>query len=97
MIRQSVPTEMRMVIFGDSTFAQNDFARIPGNNRIFQNSVAWLTEQENLIQLPPRNEKNDVMTLNSTQLNYLGLFLVIVLPAIVIGTGVMVWLKRKKL
>ncbi|HSE40218.1 MAG TPA: Gldg family protein [Acidobacteriota bacterium] len=89
--------EMRMVVFGDSTFAQNDFARIPGNVRIFSNAVAWLSEQENLIQLPPRNEKNDVMMLNSTQLNYLGLFLVIVLPAIVIGSGVTVWLRRKKL
>jgi ABC-type uncharacterized transport system involved in gliding motility auxiliary subunit len=86
-----------MVVFGDSTFAQNELARIPGNSRIFQNSVAWLSEQENLIQLPPRNDKNDVMMLNSTQLNYVGIFLVLVLPAIIIGTGVTVWLKRKKL
>ena len=89
--------EMRLVIFGDSNFAQNDFARIPGNSRIFLNSVAWLTEQENLIQLPPRDSKNDVMMLNSTQMKYLGFFLVLMLPAIIVAAGVMVWLKRKKL
>ena len=88
---------MRMVVFGDVTFAQNDFARIPGNNRIFQNSVAWLTEQENLISLPPRNDKNDIMMLNSTQLNYAGILLVLVIPILIIGAGVMIWIKRKRL
>jgi ABC-type uncharacterized transport system involved in gliding motility auxiliary subunit len=89
--------EMRFVIFGDSNFVQNDFVRIPGNSRIFLNSVAWLTEQENLIQLPPRNDKTDVMMLNSSQLKYLGYVLILLIPALVIGTGVTVWLRRKKL
>jgi ABC-type uncharacterized transport system involved in gliding motility auxiliary subunit len=89
--------EMRMVVFGDVTFAQNDFARIPGNNRIFQNSVAWLTEQENLISLPPRNDKNDIMMLNSTQLNYAGILLVLIIPILIIGAGVMIWIRRKRL
>ncbi|MCI0441939.1 Gldg family protein [bacterium] len=89
--------EMRMVVFGDVTFAENNFARIPGNNRIFQNSVAWLTEQENLISLPPRNDKNDIMMLNSTQLNYAGILLVLVIPILIIGAGVMIWLRRKRL
>ncbi len=90
-------SETRLAVFGDVTFVQNNFPRIPGNHRIFLNSIAWLSEQENLIQLPPRNEKNEVMMLNSTQVNYLGLFLVIVLPVLIIGTGVTVWLRRKKL
>ncbi len=89
--------EMRMVVFGDVTFAENNFARIPGNNRIFQNSVAWLTEQENLIQLPPRNDKNDMMMLNSTQLNYAGVLLVLIIPILIIGAGIMIWIKRKRL
>ncbi|MCI0611584.1 Gldg family protein [bacterium] len=89
--------EMRMVVFGDVTFAENNFARIPGNNRIFQNSVAWLTEQENLISLPPRNDKNDIMMLNSTQLNYAGILLVLVIPILIIGAGVMIWIRRKRL
>jgi ABC-type uncharacterized transport system involved in gliding motility auxiliary subunit len=89
--------EMRMVVFGDVTFTQNNFARIPGNTRIFQNSVAWLTEQENLISLPPRNEKNDIMMLNSTQLNYTGILLVVIIPILIIGAGVMIWIKRKRL
>lgn len=89
--------EMRMVVFGDVTFAQNDFARIPGNNRIFQNSVAWLSQQENLISLPPRNDKNDIMMLNSTQMNYAGVLLVLIIPILIIGTGIMIWIRRKRL
>lgn len=89
--------ETRLVVFGDNTFAQNAFVGIPGNKQIFSNSLAWLTEQENLIHLPPRNANNQVMILTSTQINYIGIALIGVLPLAVLGAGIAVWARRKKL
>ena len=89
--------EMRLAVFGNVGFAKNTFAGIYGNKKIFLNALAWLTEQENLIHLPPRNTQNDIMMLSSTQLNYIALVLIILIPAVILGTGITVWVKRKKL
>ena len=90
--------EMRLIVFGDASFTQNQFVGwSPWNYRLFSNSVAWLSEQENLIHLPPRSTQSEMMTLSSTQLTYIMLLVVIVMPLAVLGTGIAVWIKRKKL
>jgi ABC-type uncharacterized transport system involved in gliding motility auxiliary subunit len=90
--------ETRVVIFGDVSFAQNQFIGwSPWNYRLLSNCIAWLTEQENLIHLPPRSTQADTMTLSSTQLTYIMLLVVIVMPLAVLATGIAVWVKRKKL
>lgn len=89
--------EMRLAVFGDMNFIENAFTGVPGNKQMFSNSIAWLSEQENLIHLPPRNNSSDVMLLSSTQFNYIALLSVILLPAAVLGAGITVWAKRKKL
>ena len=90
--------DTRLAIFGDVSFVQNQFVSwSPWNYQLFSNTLAWLTEQENLIHLPPRNARNDVMTLSSTQLTYIWVSLVVVLPLIVLGSGIGMWRRRKKL
>lgn len=88
----------KIAIFSDASFAQNQFVNwSPWNFRLFSNSIAWLTEQENLIHLPPKSTQSDTMMLSSTQLNSILLLGVIGLPLIVLITGVVVWMRRKKL
>lgn len=90
--------QTRVAIFSDLNFAQNQFVNwSPWNYRLFSNSIAWLTEQENLIHLPPKTAQSDVMMLSSTQLNYILLLVVIGMPLIVLTTGIVVWVRRKKL
>ena len=90
--------ETKIAIFSDASFAQNQFVNwSPWNFRLFSNSIAWLTEQENLIHLPPKSTQSDTMMLSSTQLNSILLLGVIGLPLIVLITGVVVWMRRKKL
>lgn len=89
--------EMRLAVFGDMNFIENAFTGVPGNKQMFSNAIAWLSEQENLIHIPPRDTSADVMLLSSTQFNYIALLSVIILPAAVLGLGITVWVKRKKL
>jgi ABC-type uncharacterized transport system involved in gliding motility auxiliary subunit len=89
--------ETRLVVFGDGDFIRNGYSNIPGNGRIFANSVSWLSEQENLIHLPPRSKTSDVMMLSSTQVKYIMVFVIIVMPLAVLSTGITVWVRRKKL
>jgi len=90
--------ETKVVVFSDVSFVQNQFVNwSPWNFRLFANSVAWLTEQENLIHIPPKTAQSDVMMLSSTQMNYILLLVVIGMPVLVLGTGIAVWVRRKKL
>jgi gliding motility-associatede transport system auxiliary component len=90
--------ETRIAIFSDLSFSQNQFVNwSPWNYRLFANSIAWLTEQENLIHLPPKSTQSDVMMLSSTQMNYILLLVVIGMPVAVLATGIAVWVRRKKL
>ena len=90
--------QTKLIIFTDVSFSQNQFVNwSPWNFRILSNSIAWLTEQENLIHLPPKKAQTETMMLSSTQMNYILLLIVIGMPLIVLGTGIAVWMKRKKL
>lgn len=95
--KNKLSNETRLVIFGDVNFVENEFVGVPGNSQIFLNAVAWLTDQENLIHLPPRNDHSDILMLSSTQMNYTGLLIVVVLPGLVLATGIAIWIRRKKL
>lgn len=89
---------IKIAVYSDASFAQNQFVSwSPWNYRLFANSIAWLTEQENLIHLPPKNTQSDIMMLSSTQLNSIFLLGVFGLPLIVLITGIVVWMRRKKL
>ena len=47
-------TKGRVVVFGNSAFATDQFFDAYGNGDIFVNSVDWTSEQDNLIQITPR-------------------------------------------
>ncbi|PWT94186.1 MAG: hypothetical protein C5B54_00420 [Acidobacteria bacterium] len=89
--------ETRLVLFGDMNFLQNAFINFGAHKEIFQNCVAWLTEQENLIHLPPKNAHNEIMAVGSNQVTLIGIAIVLVMPVIVLAAGISVWMRRKKL
>jgi gliding motility-associatede transport system auxiliary component len=90
--------QTKLVIFSDVNFTENQFVNwSPWNYRIFSNSVAWLTEQENLIHLPPKTSQSETMMLSSTQVNAILLLIVIGMPVVILAVGITVWVKRKKL
>ncbi len=59
--------ETRLVVVGDSDFAANSVAGIPGNQDMFLNMVNWLAQQENLISVRPRSPEDRRITLTGGQ------------------------------
>jgi gliding motility-associatede transport system auxiliary component len=89
------PRETRVVVFGDSDFVANANLNVPGNGNLFLNTVNWLAEQENLISIRPKPTDDRRVTLTNEQLGWVMLFSVIFLPALVVGTGVYTWWRRR--
>ena len=87
--------ETRMAVFGDSDFAANYALGIQGNRDLFMNTVNWLAQQEGLIAIRPREADDRRITLTAqrtTGIFWLSLFVV---PAIVFGTGIYTWWRRR--
>jgi ABC-type uncharacterized transport system involved in gliding motility auxiliary subunit len=85
----------RLVVIGDSDFATNKYVGLQRNGDLFLNAVNWLAEDEDLISVRPKEPKNRRVTLTETQQNLLFWFSFLLLPGIVIASGIYVWWKRR--
>src|SRR6185312_9315838 len=87
--------EARLVVFGDSDFAGNSGLGIQGNRDLFMNTVGWLSQQENLISIRPKDADDRRLTMTAAQqtnVTWLSLFII---PGLVFFTGVYTWWRRR--
>jgi ABC-type uncharacterized transport system involved in gliding motility auxiliary subunit len=87
--------EARMVVFGDSDFANNTFFVIEGNMNLFVNSVNWLCDVEELISIIPRDKKVDALILTEDEEPWL-LLTSFLIPILLIITGIAVIVFRRR-
>jgi ABC-type uncharacterized transport system involved in gliding motility auxiliary subunit len=88
--------QTRVAAIGDSDFATNGFLGVQGNRDLFMNTIGWLTQQENLISIRPRDPEDRRLTLSAAQRNVLIWVPLAVLPLAVTGTGIMVVRRRRR-
>jgi ABC-type uncharacterized transport system involved in gliding motility auxiliary subunit len=87
--------EARVVVFGDSDFAANATLQIQGNRDLFLNTIGWLSQQENLISIRPKEADDRRLTMTSAvQTNIMWLAL-LVIPAAIFTTGIYTWWRRR--
>jgi ABC-type uncharacterized transport system involved in gliding motility auxiliary subunit len=87
--------ETRFVVIGDSDFASNAFLGIPGNRNLYMNFVGWLSQQENLISIRPKEAEDRRLTLTSTQQFWISWFSVAIFPLLIFGAGVYTWWRKR--
>jgi ABC-type uncharacterized transport system involved in gliding motility auxiliary subunit len=87
--------DARLVVIGDSDFASDQWSRMARNGDLFYNIINWLAQDENLISIRPRNPQNRRVDLTEAQQRSLQWFTVLLLPGIVILTGIYIWWKRR--
>lgn len=87
--------EARVVVFGDSDFAANAFLGTQGNRDLFLNTIGWLSQQENLISIRPKEADDRRITLTAAQQTNLAWLAVLIIPGFIFGTGVYTWWRRR--
>ncbi len=85
----------RFVVVGTSMFIANSILRFQGNGDLFMNMCNWLSADEDLISIRPKDPDNRPMNLSRAQILTIRTFSQFVLPLLAIGAGIMVWLKRR--
>jgi ABC-type uncharacterized transport system involved in gliding motility auxiliary subunit len=87
--------ETRVVVFGDSEFAENAYAGVPGNPNLFANAINWLAQQEGLIAIRPTEAADRRVTMTPGQQWLAFLTSVLVIPGVVFAAGVYAWWRRR--
>ncbi len=87
----------RMVVFGSSFFATNNFSRFMGNMDFFLNSISWTMEDESLISIRTKEEAPGKVELSEKAGSTIFLFTVIILPFLISSGGIGVWFFRRRL
>lgn len=87
--------ETRVVVFGDSDFATNAYAGVPGNPNLFANAVNWLAQQENLIAIRPKEAGDRRVTMTPRQQTMAFLASILFIPALVFAAGIFTWWRRR--
>ena len=85
----------RFVVVGSSMFVSNSILRFQGNGDLFMNMCNWLSADEDLISIRPKDPDNRPMNLSRAQILTIRTFSQFVLPLLAIGAGILVWLKRR--
>jgi ABC-type uncharacterized transport system involved in gliding motility auxiliary subunit len=96
--REESPTqEGRLAVFGDSDFATNRYYYLSGNGNLFLNTINWLAEEADLISIQAKTASPRTIQLTATQGRILFFVSVIILPLVVLVSGITVWVRRRSL
>ena len=87
--------QTRVAVFGDSDFASNSAIGIQGNRDLALNAINWLVEQEDLISIRPREPEDRRITMNADEQFRVQMFALLIIPGMVLGTGVYTWWRRR--
>jgi ABC-type uncharacterized transport system involved in gliding motility auxiliary subunit len=86
----------RLVVVGDSEFANNSFFTLQGNGELFLKTVSWLAEEEELLAIRPRQGGGSgPVILTAAQELLIFWVPVVLLPIAVLACGAVVCLTRR--
>jgi len=93
--RQERRKQTRLVVFGDSDFANDTYLSFGGNKDLFLNCVNWLAEEEELISIRPKGEENRPVHLTERTSRAVFYITLLAIPILVLGSGIGVWWSRR--
>ena len=85
----------RFVVVGSSRWVSNSFLRFNGNRDLVLNMMNWLSSDEDLISIRPKEPEDRRLNMTARQMSMLFYETVLFLPLLVVFAGVGVWWRRR--
>ncbi|MEW6457313.1 MAG: Gldg family protein [Acidobacteriota bacterium] len=89
--------EGRLIVFGDSDFASNQFYNLSGNGNFFTNSLNWLAEEIDLIAISPKTAAPRTIQLTASQGRFIFYTILVIIPGLFIIMGIFIYFRRRSL
>ena len=88
--------EQRVVIIGDNDFASDAYIGQAGNLDFAMNVMNWLVKDDSFISIPAKTRTDTKLELSKTHQIIIGVGFLVVIPASLLGSGLFIWLRRRK-
>lgn len=88
--------EARVMVVGDSSISANDTIQIPGNVNYLLNSIAWLSESEQLIAIRPRGNSDPPLILSVGEERAVFWISTLMTAQIALGAGLLMAALRRR-
>ena len=88
--------QQRAVVIGDADFLSNAYLGQGGNLDLGLNIVNWLKQDDQLINIPAKTRVDGNIILSSSQQAVIGIGFLVIIPALLLASGIFIWLKRRK-
>lgn len=88
--------EQRIIIVGDGDFLSNQFLGNGGNLDLGLNMFNWISHDDELISINTRATPDASLNLSSTTQLIIAIGFLILLPLSLFGSGIRIWLKRRR-
>jgi hypothetical protein len=88
--------EQRVVIVGDADFLSNRYLGNGSNLEIGTNVINWLSHDDRLIAISPRPAPDTRLELSQYSQYAIAFTFLLVLPLVLLVSGLRIWLKRRK-
>lgn len=85
----------RFVVVGSSDWAANSFINFNGNSDLALNAMNWLSSDEDLISIRPKEPENRPITMTKAQMNWVRISSQFLFPLVVVFAGFSVWWRRR--
>lgn len=86
----------RIIVTGDSDFLANSYIGAGANLSLGMNIINWLAGDDDLIAVEQKQAPDTQLELGDTEIMLIGTGFFIILPAALILTGVVIWLRRRR-
>ena len=85
----------RFVVVGSSSWVANTYLRLAGNRDLFLNMMNWLSADEDLISIRPKEPEDRRLTMTRNQMALAFYSSVLAIPLLILASGLSVWWKRR--
>jgi hypothetical protein len=90
------PPEQRAIVIGDGDFLSNTYLGNGGNLGLGLNMVHWLSHDDALIDIQVHGAPDTTLELGRTAQAVIGIGLLFGLPILLLVSGLLVWLRRRR-
>jgi ABC-type uncharacterized transport system involved in gliding motility auxiliary subunit len=95
--RKLEQTSQIVMVVGDGDFLSNTYLGNGGNLDLGVNLIRWLSSDIKLLDIPAKTAPDLRLDLSKTASTIIGLGFLLVLPLLFLSTGVIIWLRRRRL
>ncbi len=86
----------RVMVVGDGDFLSNAYLGNGGNLDLGMNMINWLSSDDQLLSIPAKTAVDSSLNLSDAESMVIGFGFLLVLPAGLLLSGLVIWLKRRK-